>query len=44
MSYYKADPGLLTAMSSAISYEFDRGIVDYKSANYQGRRLIVGKN
>ncbi|KPQ12966.1 MAG: hypothetical protein HLUCCX10_14450 [Algoriphagus marincola HL-49] len=35
MSYYKADPGLLTAMSSAISYEFDRGMVDYKSANYQ---------
>lgn len=35
MSYYKADPGLLTAMSSASSYEFDRGMVDYKSANYQ---------
>uniref|UniRef100_UPI003592F06D tetratricopeptide repeat protein n=1 Tax=Aquiflexum sp. TaxID=1872584 RepID=UPI003592F06D len=35
MAYYQADPGLVTAMSSESNYEFDRAMVDYKSANYQ---------
>ncbi|WP_194973451.1 tetratricopeptide repeat protein [Aquiflexum lacus] len=35
MAYYQADPGLVTAMSSASNYEFDRAMVDYKSAKYQ---------
>jgi tetratricopeptide (TPR) repeat protein len=35
MAYFQADPGLVTAMSSASNYEFDRAMVDYKSANYQ---------
>ncbi|WP_373520816.1 tol-pal system YbgF family protein [Aquiflexum sp.] len=35
MAYYQEDPGLVTAMSSETNYEFDRAMVDYKSANYQ---------
>jgi tetratricopeptide (TPR) repeat protein len=34
MAYYQADPGLVTAMSSEANYEFDRGMVDYKSGLY----------
>lgn len=33
--FYRADPGLITAMSSASSYDFDRAMVAYKSGNYQ---------
>lgn len=33
--YYTEDPGLITAMSSESSYDFDRGMVDYKSGEYQ---------
>ncbi|MFN3997528.1 tetratricopeptide repeat protein [Algoriphagus sp.] len=33
--YYQEDPGLVTAMSSETNYEFDRAMVDYKSANYK---------
>ena len=35
IAYYQADPGLVTAMSSEVNYEFDRGMVDYKSGNYE---------
>ncbi len=33
--FYTADPGLITAMSSASSYDFDRAMVAYKSGDYQ---------
>lgn len=33
-SYFQPDPGLLTAMGSSDNYEFDRGMVDYKSGKY----------
>lgn len=34
--YFKSDPGLVTAMSSTdVNYEFERGMVDYKSGEYQ---------
>ncbi|MDG1279121.1 MAG: hypothetical protein P8O16_17710 [Algoriphagus sp.] len=35
-AYYETDPGLITAMSGTDSYEFDRGMVDFKSENYTG--------
>lgn len=34
-TYYETDPGLITAMSGTDSYEFDRGMVDYKEGKYQ---------
>jgi tetratricopeptide (TPR) repeat protein len=34
-AYYETDPGLITAMSGTDSYEFDRGMVDFKEAKYQ---------
>lgn len=33
--FYIEDPGLITAMSSESSYDFDRAMVEYKSGNYQ---------
>lgn len=33
-TYYQADPGLVTAMGGSMEYEFDRGMVDYKTGNY----------
>ncbi|MFB6318426.1 tetratricopeptide repeat protein [Saccharicrinis sp. FJH54] len=34
--YYRTDPGLVTAMSSSnADYEFDRGMVDFKTGDYQ---------
>ncbi|PRY89865.1 tetratricopeptide repeat protein [Mongoliibacter ruber] len=33
--FYQEDPGLITAMSSASNYEFDRAMVDYKSGKYE---------
>jgi tetratricopeptide (TPR) repeat protein len=33
-AYYETDPGLITAMSGSESYEFDRGMVDFKSGNF----------
>jgi len=35
-SYYKTDPGLVTAMSTKnMNYEFERGMVDFKSGDFQ---------
>ena len=34
-AYYQTDPGLITAMSGTDSYEFDRGMVDFKEGKYQ---------
>ncbi|MEZ5104011.1 MAG: hypothetical protein R2757_05920 [Draconibacterium sp.] len=35
-AYYKTDPGLVTAMSSKeMDYEFERGMVDFKSGEFQ---------
>ena len=35
-AFYEPDPGLVTAMSSSNSeYEFDRGMVDFKTGNYK---------
>ncbi|HAS59653.1 MAG TPA: hypothetical protein DEQ87_03445 [Algoriphagus sp.] len=34
-AYYQTDPGLITAMSGSDSYEFDRGMVDYKEGKYK---------
>lgn len=34
-AYYETDPGLITAMSGTDSYEFDRGMVDFKEGKYQ---------
>lgn len=33
--YYQEDPGLITAMSAAGKYDFDRAMVEYKSGNYR---------
>ena len=33
-AYYQVDPGLVTSMSGEENYEFDRGMVDYKSGEY----------
>jgi tetratricopeptide (TPR) repeat protein len=34
--YFKSDPGLVTAMSNRdMNYEFERGMIDYKSEKYQ---------
>lgn len=33
--YFRPDPGLVTAMGSSFNYEFDRGMIDYKSGNYE---------
>lgn len=33
-AFYKADPGLATVMSVSDNYEFERAMVDYKTANY----------
>lgn len=33
--YYKADPGLLTAMSASDNYTFEKAMVDYKNGNYR---------
>jgi tetratricopeptide (TPR) repeat protein len=35
MAYYQPDPGMVTAMGSSSEYEFDRGMVDYKTGEYQ---------
>lgn len=32
--FFEADPGLISAMSSSSDYEFDRGMIDYKTGNY----------
>ncbi len=32
--YYEADPGLMTTMGIADDYEFNRGMVDYRSGKY----------
>jgi tetratricopeptide (TPR) repeat protein len=34
-TYFEPDPGLVTAMGVSDQYEFDRGMVDYKMAQYQ---------
>lgn len=34
-AYYETDPGLITAMSGTASYEFDRGMVDFKEGKYR---------
>lgn len=34
-TYYETDPGLITAMSGTDSYEFDRGMVDFKEGKYE---------
>lgn len=33
-AYYAKDPGFSTVMSNSDNYEFDRGMVEYKSGNY----------
>ncbi|GAA0877408.1 hypothetical protein GCM10009119_03760 [Algoriphagus jejuensis] len=33
-AYFVSDPGLVTSMSGEGNYEFDRGMVDYKSGDY----------
>lgn len=33
-AYFRPDPGLVTTMSGESDYEFDRGMVDYKSGDY----------
>jgi tetratricopeptide (TPR) repeat protein len=35
-TYYKPDPGLITAMSVSDNYEFDRAMIDYKTKDYDG--------
>ncbi|MCH6233788.1 tetratricopeptide repeat protein [Cognataquiflexum rubidum] len=35
MAYYLPDPGMVTAMGTNTDYEFDRGMVDYKTGDYQ---------
>jgi tetratricopeptide (TPR) repeat protein len=35
MAYYHTDPGMVTAMGSQANYEFDRGMVDYKTEEYR---------
>jgi tetratricopeptide (TPR) repeat protein len=32
--YYEADPGLATAMSVSDNYDFNRGMIDYKTGKY----------
>lgn len=32
--YFQPDPGLISAMSGAADYQFDRGMIDYKTGNY----------
>jgi tetratricopeptide (TPR) repeat protein len=34
-SYYKPDPGLITAMGPSDNYTFDKGMVDYKNGDYK---------
>ncbi len=34
-TYYKPDPGLITAMGSSEDYAFEKGMVDYKEGNYK---------
>ena len=34
-SYFKPDPGLMTAMSATDNYAFDRAMIDYKKGDYQ---------
>jgi tetratricopeptide (TPR) repeat protein len=34
-AYYQPDPGMVTAMGTNSNYEFDRGMVDYKTGAYQ---------
>lgn len=34
-SYYKPDPGLLTAMGSSDNYAFEKGMVEYKNEEYK---------
>lgn len=34
-AYYQPDPGMVTAMGLPSNYEFDRGMVDYKTGDYQ---------
>jgi tetratricopeptide (TPR) repeat protein len=35
VAYYRPDPGMVTAMGAGSNYEFDRGMVDYKTGDYQ---------
>lgn len=35
VAYYLPDPGMVTAMGLQTNYEFDRGMVDYKTGDYQ---------
>jgi predicted Zn-dependent protease len=35
LAYFQPDPGLVTAMGTNSNYEFDRGMVDYKTGDYQ---------
>lgn len=35
LAYYQPDPGLVTAMGNSSQYEFDRGMVDYKTGDYR---------
>lgn len=34
-AYYQPDPGMVTAMGLPSNYEFDRGMVDYKTGDYR---------
>ncbi len=36
LTYFEPDPGLVTAMNPFSDYEFDRGMVDYKTGDYRG--------
>jgi tetratricopeptide (TPR) repeat protein len=47
-AYYQPDPGMVTAMGTNSNYEFDRGMVDYKTGDYQAaisrwEKLLVQK-
>ncbi|MES2772688.1 MAG: tetratricopeptide repeat protein [Bacteroidota bacterium] len=34
-TYFKPDPGLISAMSSTDNYVFDKAMIDYKTGNYE---------
>ena len=42
LTYYEQDPGLVSSMSSAGNYDFDRAMVDYKSGKYQQAQAAFG--
>jgi tetratricopeptide (TPR) repeat protein len=33
--FFKPDPGLVSAMGSSPNYQFERGMIDYKTGNYE---------